>query len=103
MRPRHAPAKVIVAFLPFLIVFVMLFSISAIRAVPLVWRIAVPGFYGIGFLLFMLTRLSLPRIGPQFSSGSEQMAPRNRFLYYTGYLMMILSLFLFLGLLVAVA
>jgi hypothetical protein len=101
MGQRHALANLIVLFLPFIMVFAVVFSVSIIHTAPTFWRIAVPAFYGFGFLLFSVGKLSIRRTGILISFGSKQMSPGYRLLYRSGYFIMVLSVFLTLGLVIS--
>lgn len=101
MSQRHALANILVLLLPFIIVFFVVFSVSLVNTAPTFWRLAIPVFYGFGFLFFLLAKLSIPRTGARISSGSKSMSPGYRVLYLSGYFIMVLSVFLTLGLLIS--
>jgi hypothetical protein len=101
MGQRHALANLVSLFLPFIIVFAVVFSVSIINTAPTFWSIAVPAFYGFGFLLCLLAKLSVLRTGILISFDSEKMSPGYRLLYRSGYFIMVLSVFLTLGLVIS--
>ena len=101
MGQRQAIANIFVLLLPHIIVFFIVFSVSVVNTDPPFWRLAIPAFYGFGFLLFLRAKLSILGTGRPVSFGSKRMSPGHRLLYRSGYFMMGLSLFLTLGLLIA--
>jgi hypothetical protein len=102
MGQRHAIAKTLVLLYPFVIVFFIIFSVSIVNTAPTFRALAVPVFYGFGFLLFLRARLSVARSGTPISSGPKRMSPGYRLLYLSGYIIMVLSVFLTLGLIISV-
>jgi hypothetical protein len=62
--------------------------------------VAILTLYGLGFLLFLLAKLSVIKTGTWISFGSKQMSPGYRWLYRSGFLLMGLGFFLTLGLLI---
>jgi len=101
MKQSQSIAKTLVLLYPFIIVFFIVFSASILTTAPTVWMRAVPAIYGFGFLLFLCAKLSVARPGTPVSSSDKQMSSGYRLLYHSGYLIMVLSVFLTLGLLVA--
>lgn len=101
MFKETSKASAIIMFGPILMGLVMAILIPNVSVNPkffvhLTWTL-----YGIGFLLFLFAKISTIKNGNLITFGSSQMTKKNRFLYKSGYSVMIIAFVLTICLVLA--